>query len=189
MVDSDNARFTVDLIKEWRRISEQSALLAIEHPSKGTPPAYSDRDLIAFYAQCFDRPAFQDHFRQERSTWDFDNAIEDTITAINTGCLRSRNGQVLSQSKGKVYLTNPTFWRQQMDTVVDLLVAIRSSFDTGKKLGMIHSTDTFFCINDERTCAWMDDTRDEVLRAFGEVAVAAGVNPPRGLNARTRHHY
>ena len=44
----------------------------------------------------------------------FDRAIEDTITAINTGCLRSRDGAVLCQSKGKSYLENPE-WRQRMD--------------------------------------------------------------------------
>ncbi len=31
----------------------------------------------------------------------FDKAIEDTITAINTGCLRSRDGTILAQAKGK----------------------------------------------------------------------------------------
>ncbi len=41
----------------------------------------------------------------------FDRAIEDTITALNTGCLRARDGTVLQQAKGKSYVANHA-WRE-----------------------------------------------------------------------------
>jgi len=44
----------------------------------------------------------------------FDKAMEDTLPAINTGCLRARDGAILSRSWGKSFLSN-TKWRQQMD--------------------------------------------------------------------------
>jgi len=93
LVDNDKQRFTADNPRQWRRLSEEAARLAIEAPVRDTAPTpIADVDLIRFYSQCFDRPAFQDYFHQEGSMEAFDRAIEDTITAINTGCLRARDG-------------------------------------------------------------------------------------------------
>src|SRR3989304_3644292 len=102
-----------------------------------SPTEVSDVGLITFYAQCFDRPAFQDPFHQEGSMEAFDKAIEDTITAINTGTLRARDGAVLSQSKGKSYLTQAA-WREKMDVIVDLLHAIRERYSLAVHDGSIH---------------------------------------------------
>lgn len=186
LVDNDAERYSVDSLKRWKALSEEAARLAIESPAVECSTGLTDEDLIRFYAQCFDRAAFQDQFVQEGSMPAFDKAIEDTITAINTGCLRSRDGHTLTQSKGKAYLQNPE-WRQQMDTIVDLLRAIRSRYDLGKKLGLIWSDDHHHCINDGRTADWMDQTREEVLRVFAQVATQAGVTPPRGPLSRRRY--
>src|SRR5262245_14084595 len=67
----------------------------------------------------------------------FDKAIEDTITAINTGCLRSRDGVVLAQAKGKSYLSN-SCWRERMDVIVDLLRAVRSRYALAVEQRQIH---------------------------------------------------
>jgi hypothetical protein len=104
LIDNDQLRYTTDLLHEWKRLSEQAVLLEVERLVQPTATINEDIDLIRFYSQCFDRPAFQDPFEQEGKIEAFDKAIEDTITAINTGCLRSRDGQVLAQSKGKSYL-------------------------------------------------------------------------------------
>jgi len=102
-VDNDVQQYAVGLLREWKRLSEEAARLEIEQnlPSDRRP-RIDDVSLIRFYAQCFDRPAFQDPFRQEGSMEAFDEAMEDTLMAINTGSLRSRrDGVVLSQSWGK----------------------------------------------------------------------------------------
>ena len=87
-------------------MSEEAARLAIDSPASESLSAVSDVDIIRFYAQCFDRPAFRHPFMPEGYIEAFDRAIEDTITAINTGCLRSRDGGVLGQGKGKAFLRN-----------------------------------------------------------------------------------
>ncbi len=122
----------------------------------------------------------------------FDKAIEDTITAINTGCLRSRDGGVLSQSRGKAFLRD-SGWREQMDVVVDLLRAIRSRYDSAVRLNQIHvnahdNRRSWYCIHDPTLAEWMDTTRAQVLEIFGQVAQAAGVPSPRFPRAR-RHHW
>ncbi len=187
LVDNDPDRYSVDLLRRWKSLSEEAARTAIESPANEPTTQFSDRDLIQFYAQCLDRPAFQDQFVQEGSMPAFDKAIEDTITAINTGCHRSRDGHTLSQAKGKVYLQNP-YWRQQMDTIVELLRAIRSRYELGTKLGLIWSDGDRHCINDRHTADWMDHTRQEALQIFSQVAEQAGVIPPRWPAARRGQH-
>lgn len=58
---------------------------------------HEDKELIKFFVQCFDRPAFQDRIYQEGRMEDFDKAIEDTIIALNTGALRTRDGSILKK--------------------------------------------------------------------------------------------
>lgn len=87
LVDNDCQRYSAGLLREWKRLSEEAAHLEIESSQRaGDRIRINDVELIRFYAQCFDRPAFQDPFRQEGSMESFDKAMEDTLTAINTGC-------------------------------------------------------------------------------------------------------
>lgn len=192
LVDNDEARYSEDLLRRWRRLSEEAALLDIEAPANNEKVGrITDEDLIRFYAQCFDRPAFQDPFRQEGSMEAFDKAIEDTITAINTGCLRARDGGVLMRAKGKAFLER-TDWRQRMDLIVDLLRAIRSRYDDARKTGAIHVSgrpdgDSFYYIRDPAVADWMDQTRSQVLEVFGEICRDAGLTAPTFLRPRQRH--
>lgn len=119
----------------------------------------------------------------------FDKAIEDTITAINTGCLRDRDANTLDSAKGKVYLQNSK-WREQMDTVVDLLRAIRSRFELGQRMGTIWTDGKrSHCIQDRATYEWMDQTREELLRVFLNVCKEAGVHGPREFDSNKRRRF
>lgn len=55
-------------------------------------PDLSDADALALMAAAFDRPAFRTPFQQESSMPAFQQAIEDTIAAFNTGVWRTREG-------------------------------------------------------------------------------------------------
>ncbi len=79
-----------------------------------------DVSLIAFYATCLDRPAFRTNFHNELSFADFDRAMEDTILALNTGLLRSRDGTLIQRSEGKRDLVNSDF-RDRIDATVGLI--------------------------------------------------------------------
>lgn len=191
LIDNDPPIYTVDLLRHWKRLSEEAARLAIDSPASDSVAAMSDSDVIRFYAQCFDRPAFQDPFKQEGSMEAFDKAIEDTITAINTGCLRSRDGGVLGQAKGKAFLRNAD-WREQMDVIVDLLRAIRSRYDSAIRLKQIDVSShadgrSWYCIHDPTLAEWMDSTRAQVLETFARIAEAAGVHALRFPRFRARH--
>lgn len=189
LVDNDPLVYTGDLLREWKRISEEAARLAIESRQPlETQAKINDVDLIRFFAQCFDRPAFQDAFHQEGSMEAFDKAMEDTLTAINTGCLRARDGTILFQSWGKSFLSNSK-WRQQMDVIADLLRAIRSRYEDARLKGTIQVTKQpgdreFYCINDSEIADWMDSTRSQILNIFAEVSEEAGIESRRFA----RHH-
>jgi hypothetical protein len=143
-------------------------------------PKDDDLDLVRFYSQCLDRPAFQDEIQQECSIEDFDKAIEDTITAINTGCLRARDGQVLAMSRGKSFLANET-WRQAMDTIVDMLRALRSAYTHGVGTDKIYlgqeqsNGQRFYIFRDHELARWFDATRAEIMRVFGDLCNEAGI--------------
>jgi len=189
LIDNDPLVYTSDLLRQWKRLSEEAARLAIETRQSTEPLAkINDVELVRFFALCFDRPAFQDAFHQEGSMEAFDRAMEDTLTAINTGCLRSRDGGVLQRSWGKAFLTNSK-WRERMDVIADLLRAIRSRYEDGKKKGAIHVNGhpdgtEFYCIHDREIADWMDSTRSQILEIFSEISTEAGVHAP----VFPRHH-
>jgi hypothetical protein len=176
-------RYPIGVLREWKHLSEEAARLEVEGTvATKRSEGLSDVDLIKFYAQCFVRPAFQDPFRQEGSMEAFDKAIEDTIVALNTGCLRARDGAILSHSKGKVYLSNVE-WRQKMDVIVDMLRAIRSRYKLAVKqseiqVGGSDSRNSWYFIRDARVAHWMDQTRGELMGVFAEICQEAGVRVP-----------
>ena len=144
----------------------------------------SDRILIQFYCQCFDRPAFQDRFVQERSVEAFDKAFEDTITATNTGCLMDRDGRVLSSAQGKSFLQSADH-RKSMDEVVRILRLMRKKYDTEVKAGKIWqgSEDNgvrMYCINDSGLTNWFDDTRVQLIHIINTLCRDIG-NPTLGF--------
>ena len=188
LIDNDAAHYTADLMRRWRRLSEEAALTAVLAVPTTAP--VTDAELIRFYAQCFDRPAFQDLFHQEGSMEAFDRAIEDTITALNTGCLRARDGTVLQTAKGKAYIHDAAS-REKLDTIVDLLRAIRSRYDLAIKEGTLHvghddGRRQWYCINDPNLAEWMDETRAQAIEILAALCNDGGISPPQAPHHRQR---
>jgi len=178
LIDSDCTRYTVSLLETWKSVAEQLAIAEIQSNSP-TQTSDSDIKLIKFYAQCFDRPAFQDEIRREGSMENFDKAIEDTIIAINTGVLRTRDGTILKSKEGKSCIYNLA-WRNKLDTIVDMLIAIRKRLKIAENEGMYHMHDdgrknSFYYFDDYEVELWFDNTRIEVLRLFSSICEEAGI--------------
>lgn len=127
LIDSDVEKYTVRLLQEWKEEAETAAVEAVE----GQDPILArkeDEQLIRFYVQCMDRPAIQDPVRilmrrHDPRLEDFEQAVKDTVVAINTGVQRTRDGNVLKMSEGKSHLQNPQ-WNLKMAQVVHLLTEI-----------------------------------------------------------------
>jgi len=129
-----------------------------------------DKEIIKFLATCFDRPAFQDPFHLERSYIDFDKAIEDTITAFNTGTLYSRNGKKLASSKGMSYLSNKDL-KENIEKIVDILRDIRDVFTSDVK-----SKRREIIRREQGLMFWFDSKRQDILSIFYLVCEQTGVN-------------
>jgi hypothetical protein len=182
LVDDAPERFTVDLLREWKRLSEQAARLEIEELNKGLPARLAaDIEALKVYAGAFDRPAFKDHFKCEMSMSAFDRAIHDTVIVLSTGTLRDREGKLLRQTIGRSALANRS-WSEKIGNVIDLLNVIVRRFEIAVSSGaiIIHGRgcdSETYCIEDHELGNWMDVTRSEALKLFSEVLKEAGLDP------------
>lgn len=176
LIDSDEIRYTVDKLKKWKDISEQMAVLELEDVT--VLKNDKDAELIRFYVQCFDRPAFRDRIYMEGRMEDFDKAIEDTIIALNTGVLRTRDGSILKKSEGKSTIAN-LLWREKLDTICDMLVALRKRLKIAKNEGA-YSTygegEVMYYFYDRDLGEWFDFTREEILKILSSMCEEIGIH-------------
>ncbi len=183
LIDNDECRYTVDLLRQWKTLAEETARLGVETTGATIPlQPISDVEVVQAYAQCFERQAFQDHLRQEGSMEAFDKAIEDTIVGISTGSICTLDGNVLMHARGKVFLKDRRL-RERMDVIVDLLRWIRFRYaDAVKRKAITFHEDsggtTSYCIHEQELAQWMDTTRTQVLELFSEVCQQVGIHPP-----------
>ncbi len=129
-----------------------------------------DKEIIRFFASCLDRPAFQDLFIMERSYIDFDKAMEDTITAFNTGTLFTRNGKKVASSKGMSYLSDKNL-RDKIEIIVNILRDIRDVFASD-----VRSERRETIRKEQGLMFWFDSKRKEILKIFQNVCEQTGVN-------------
>ncbi|MBR1633631.1 MAG: HNH endonuclease [Lachnospiraceae bacterium] len=185
LIDSDVKRYTIDTLKTWKDISERMAVLDLEETVVSKRDG--DKELIKFFVQCFDRPAFQDEIHQEGSMEDFDKAIEDTIIALNTGVLRTRDGSIIKESEGKSAVENLE-WREKLDTICDMLVALRKRLKLAKETGA-YSTygegTIMYIFYDKELEMWFDSTREEILKILSVICEDIGVE---GLRFRRKRY-
>lgn len=176
LIDSDVNRYTIAKLKKWKEISEQMAVLDLEEAT--AEEQHEDKELIKFFVQCFDRPAFQDRIYQEGRMEDFDRAIEDTIIALNTGVLRTRDGSILKKADGKSSVVNIE-WREKLNTICDMLVALRKRLKIAKDTGaysLYGEDDVMYCFYDRDLAIWFDSTREEILKILSSICEEIGIH-------------
>ncbi|MBO4767527.1 MAG: HNH endonuclease [Lachnospiraceae bacterium] len=189
LIDSDTNRYTIELLRAWKQIAEEYAMTEVATNTVGNT-VDDDISLIKFYVQCFDRPAFQDEISQEGRMEDFDKAIEDTIIALNTGILRTRDGVIIKQSEGKSTINNP-MWRQKLDNIGDMLASIRRRLKIAEEESAFTKTNSsdnevFYFFRDRELGEWFNITREEILKVLSSVCREAGI---RELHFMRRKYY
>lgn len=189
LIDSDTRRFTIELLSAWKQIAEEYAITEVcsDAPIHNTD---NDISLIKFFVQCFDRPAFQDNINQEGRMEDFDRAIEDTIIALNTGILRTRDGAIIKQSEGKSAVNNP-MWRNKLNNIGDMLISIRRRLKIAEEENVFTKSDNnnyevFYCFHDIELEKWFNLTREEILKILSSICKEAGI---RELHFESRQYH
>jgi hypothetical protein len=163
----------------------------------GTPAWNQDRELILFFAQCLDRPAFRTHFHQEMSFSAFDRAMEDTLLALNTGYWRTRDGAVIDRAKGKSYVVHSE-WRQKLDQIAKFVEEIREKFHEavgfnempdrlryGDSYRMRHEMEMMMedrFRHDMPFGSWMDEKRNEAIKLLNSILEEIGHPPLRTID-------
>lgn len=187
MIDSDSVRYPKEVLQVWKQLAEQNAILEVEAVSPELS-SNQDMEMIKFYVQCFDRPAFQDDIYQEGRMEDFDKAIEDTLIALNTGVLRTRDGAIIKQAEGKSFIKN-SMWREKLYTIADMLTAIRRRLKVAKEEQAYSSYDTgaevVYFFHDRELMEWFNSTREEILKILSSICMESGLHE---LHFR-RHRY
>ena len=177
LIDTDINRYPREMLQNWKKSAEQAAIEEVETTST-TPTFEKDKELILFYLECFDRPAFQDDIYQEGRMEDFDKAIEDTLIALNTGVLRTRDGSMLKRAEGKSAIQN-SIWRKKLDTIDDMLTAIRRRLKTAKEQETYSTYGTgaevTYWFDDRELAEWFNSTREEILKILSSICKEAGL--------------
>lgn len=93
-------------------------------------PSLTDFEVLQQMAVVFERPAFQTPFHQESSLPAFQTAIEDTISALNTGVWRARDGSVIRKIPSVHHLRDPQI-KESVRSAIRLVDAVRRIFVTG----------------------------------------------------------
>lgn len=181
------------------RFHRQRTIEQVKHEGKWTPgsPEWKrDKKLIAFFAQCLDRPAFRTYFHQELSFLAFDKAMEDTLIAFNTGYWRMRDGTLIERGKSKTFVVNPE-WRKKLDEIISIIEEIRTKFSDA--LGLNRMLYEFGRIGhfgrpedledmmkgfrgDRDLGQWMDNQRQKAIDLMNILLDEVGMQPLRGLH-------
>ena len=112
---------------------------------------------------------------------DFDQAIEDTIIALNTGVLRTRDGMILKRLEGKSAIINHV-WREKLNMITDMLVALRKRLKIAKDENLYSTCgkgEVMYCFYDRKLEIWFDLTRKEIIKILASICQESGIS---GLN-------
>jgi hypothetical protein len=143
-------------IKDVKRYRDQLRTFV----AKNLPRA--DTGIVAILTLSLDRPAFRTPFRSESSLPRFRKALAEAIETLNTG--KTPEGAQLP-SKNQI---RDTSLRQEIDSLVEKIVALRATFDELLRSGEIrhcgcNDPDCPVYILSNRAADQMDLRRQEIL--------------------------
>jgi hypothetical protein len=143
-------------------------------------PNLSDADALQLMAAVFDRPAFRTPFQQESSLPAFQQAIEDTIGALNTGVWRTRNGDEIRRIPSINHLRDKHI-KAVLAKVVRQVDELRRIFVKRLKDGTIKhcgcgQPDCSTYIISTNVADELDEARRKVLASFQSVHAAFDVS-------------
>ncbi|QAU22732.1 hypothetical protein EO087_00990 [Dyella sp. M7H15-1] len=143
-------------------------------------PDLSDAETLQLMAAVFDRPVFYTPFHQESSLPAFQQAIEDTIGALNTGVWRTREGDEIRRIPSIHHLRDQRI-RGVLEKVVRQVDELRRIFVTRLREGEIRhcgcgQPDCPTYMLSQGVADELDKARREILTAFRSVHAPFGVS-------------
>jgi len=144
-----------------------------------------DLQYIEFIKKVFDRPAFNTPFAQEGRMENFNKAINDTILAINTGLLRTRDNQIIQDiGFGKSLLVFDE-WRTKMQEIEIQLQNLLMKISNGLHFGKLKMCHEYCYCGDTGYITEIDNMRSEIIQKINCILNEANLTPlPMTLNDR-----
>lgn len=137
------------------------------------PPTPADKAIISFFVQCFNRPAFKTSFAKEDKEEDYVKAVEDTLTAINTGKLFRRDSTTILKESGSRHELRNAGWRKNMEKVAQDLQNIKQTYTASVKSGKTrvfkYPSDEDAKKNNTESAYFMPDKDPEAIETIDEL--------------------
>jgi len=151
----------------WKLVSEGKVL----------PEGNLDGQYIQLLSKAFDRAAFKTPFKDEGRMDDFEKAIDDTLLALNTGVLRTRDNQVVSDiGIGKSSIINAK-WRRHLNSVEKELCSLRAFVAKSLADGTMKSCHAYCYCGDPHQIGEIDRKRAGIIDSVNAVLSDAGFVP------------
>lgn len=139
-----------------------------------TNSTIKDEFILNAIQTAFSRPAFSTRFHFENKIADFLKAIQDTQEFLNTGKLRSRDGNYLFATQSYKSLADQEDVAD-LDFVGDVLQELRNETTAGIKYRKIKQCNDCFCVADPRTEEALDRLRHLMLSRLNRVFERHGI--------------
>lgn len=145
------------------------------------PASQSDIEALNSIARFLSRAAVYRPFRVEGNMQEFLTAMEDIMRTLNTGIMRTREGEEIGRTKSVRQFSNPG-WSERMDllsrefdSIIERVqVAIRA-----KELAIDSATGSYSFENPDLPDE-IDAARHSAIRLFNGVLFEAGIGRVRG---------
>jgi hypothetical protein len=143
------------------------------------PESQSDIEVLRKLAQFLDRPAVVRPFDLEGNMGDFLIAMQDIIRALNTGSLRTREGDEFGRTKSIRAFANPQ-WQEKLLLVRDQLDMTRARVEAAiRGSELIVRDDGFYAFRNRELPNEIDGMRRTAVSILNGVLDEAGIPPIR----------
>ena len=143
-------------------------------------PDQLDAEILRFFVKCFERPAFHDDMHYEGCMEDFDKALADTVTALNTGVHRSLDGRLIRRFFAKKDIHNDAL-REKIDSIEKKITSIRRKYKRMKQNGQCEENKgngyIFYKFSDDALPVWFNEKRRNLLEDLSTACTDAGLPP------------
>ena len=137
----------------------------------------SDRQTLQLLRSFIDRPAMHQPFDIEGNMHDFLTAINDIIRALNTGVLKTREGDEIARTKPRNMLSNPD-WMEKLSLLTQRFEDLRTRFELAIRNNEINLSPTgFYNFNNRNLPIEIDAIRESITLLFNELLVDAKLPP------------
>jgi len=145
--------------------------------NKGEAFGQSDQETLKLLRAFIDRPAMHQPFNIEGNMHDFLTAINDIIRALNTGVLKTREGDEIARAKPRNMLTNPD-WMKKLGLLTTRFEDLRTRFELAVRNNELYlASNGFYCFNNRNLPNEIDAIRESIVLLFNELLIEAKLPP------------